>query len=303
MDNSKDFFRMIKEQIRIVDYARELGFTIVRRGKYFSLKEHDSVMIDDDKNCFWRNSRPGSGTSIGKGGSIIDFLMEFEDLSRNESIRVLRDRVDFQKPIQRNITDRTIPKKNGLVLPPKDKNMRKVFAYLTKTRKIKAEIIQDLVKRKQLYQDNHGNCVFVSYDEKGQAVFACRRGTNTYKPFYGDCIGCDYTRGFYINNNADELYVTESVIDALSVMSIFPECYRNYLVLASAGKTDATDYYLQSGKVKVLSIGTDNDRAGIVAAKILAKKAMEAGCKYYYDFPPEAEGKDWNAVLQRRMNA
>lgn len=110
----------------------------------------------------------------------------------------------------------------------------------------------------------------------------------------------DYARGFYIDNNADELYVTESVIDALSVMSLFPERHRNYLVLASVGKTDAADYYLQSEKVKLLSIGTDNDRAGIEAAKILAQKAMKAGCKYYYDFPPEAEGKDWNAVLQRR---
>ena len=60
-------YQIIKEQIRIIDYAPRLGFTVKRKGKYYSLKEHDSVIIDPEKNCFWRNSVPTIGTAIGKG--------------------------------------------------------------------------------------------------------------------------------------------------------------------------------------------------------------------------------------------
>ena len=75
--DKQEVYRMIKEQVKIVDYASRMGFTVVRRGRYFSLKEHDSVIINPEKNCFWRNSKMGTGRSIGKGGSIIDFVLEF----------------------------------------------------------------------------------------------------------------------------------------------------------------------------------------------------------------------------------
>ena len=67
--------------------------------------------------------------------------------------------------------------------------------------------MQEMVNRRQLYQDTHGNCVFLSYEsgEDGKAVFACRRGTNTFKPFYGDVEGCDYSKCFYFDNQAEKL--------------------------------------------------------------------------------------------------
>ena len=37
-------FKRIREEISIVNYASRSGYTIVRKGKYYSLKEHDSVM-------------------------------------------------------------------------------------------------------------------------------------------------------------------------------------------------------------------------------------------------------------------
>ena len=48
--NKSEKFRRIREEISIVDYASRSGYTIVRKGKYYSLKEHDSVMIDPVKN-------------------------------------------------------------------------------------------------------------------------------------------------------------------------------------------------------------------------------------------------------------
>ena len=78
---SKEKFDWIKENISIVDYASSIGFTPVRKGKYYSLKEHDSIIIDTHKNVYWQNSISGYGKCIGEMGSIIDFAMKFCNMS------------------------------------------------------------------------------------------------------------------------------------------------------------------------------------------------------------------------------
>ena len=84
---SKEKFDWIKENISIVDYASSIGFTSVRKGKYYSLKEHDSIIIDTHKNVYWQNSISGYGKCIGEMGSIIDFAMKFCNMSFYEVIR------------------------------------------------------------------------------------------------------------------------------------------------------------------------------------------------------------------------
>ena len=42
------------KDISIVDYARQIGFTPIKVGRYYSLKEHDSVRIDTSRNVFFR---------------------------------------------------------------------------------------------------------------------------------------------------------------------------------------------------------------------------------------------------------
>lgn len=80
-------FKRIREDLSIIEYASRSGFTLVRKGKYYSLKEHDSVMIDPVKNVYWQNSKMGYGKCIGKEGSIIDFAVNFNRMSMYEAIR------------------------------------------------------------------------------------------------------------------------------------------------------------------------------------------------------------------------
>ncbi|MDE6852900.1 MAG: DUF3991 and toprim domain-containing protein [Lachnospiraceae bacterium] len=306
----RDICGAVKDQVDIVSYARDIGYTVIRKGNYYSLKEHDSVMIDPQKNCYWRNSKPGNGSNISMGGSVIDFAMEFQGVSLDEALWVLGNRINFNSssrsvtPVQKRQNE---PESKTPQLPPKGQNMHKVFAYLIKTRGIAAEIVQELVKRKQLYQDNHGNCVFVSYDKKGQIVFACRRGTNTYVPFYGDVPGSDYSRGFCLDHQADKVYVTESVIDALSVMTLKGKDARqwNYLVLNGVGKWQTICTYLEDKRICSVWIGLDNDDPGAAAGIMLARKVKEIrpGIEVFFDFPPGKEGKDWNEVLVERRRS
>ena len=84
---SREIREAIKENIKIVDYARKIGFTPKKVGRYYTLKEHDSVRIDPVKNIFWQNS-------TGKSGSVIDFSIAFEGKTLAEALR------DFEKDIK-----------------------------------------------------------------------------------------------------------------------------------------------------------------------------------------------------------
>ena len=39
--------------VPVTDLAQRMGYSLVKKGRYYSLKEHDSVIIDTTKNCFW----------------------------------------------------------------------------------------------------------------------------------------------------------------------------------------------------------------------------------------------------------
>lgn len=302
-----EFYRCVKKQILITDYAREIGFTLVKKGKYYSLKEHDSVIIDPRRNCFWQNSVSGSGASIGKGGSIIDFAIQFTCTDMKDILREFGRRISGSSNKKRKQPEK-INHQKKMVLPNPDVNMHRVFAYLTQTRAISGKVVQEMVDRKMLYQDTSGNCVFVGYDitKKEKTVFACRRGTNTYKPFYGDVAGCDYNKCFYIDNCSRKLIITESFIDAMSVMTLCKDKWKeyNYLPLAGSGKWKAVITYLITGTIDHVIIATDNDKTGIETARQICFYIKEnyKEIRRTWKLPPKGRGKDWNEVLVKGVN-
>lgn len=299
-------YQIIKEQIRIIDYAPRLGFTVKRKGKYYSLKEHDSVIIDPEKNCFWRNSVPTIGTAIGKGGSIIDFVLEFTNMDLHEVLKVLTQEIGGAEQLSKlpQFEIQSTGEKRIFRLPEKGQHMHNVFAYLIKTRKIAPDIVQEMIHRKQLYQDVHKNCVFVGYDhaEKEKPVFACLRGTNTYRSFYGDVPGCDYKQGIYVDNQAAAIYITESMIESLSVMTLQREHWKNfnYLALAGVGKVESIYSYLPDRSIKEIWIGTNNDHGGKLACdllkKIIGKERPDV--QIIVDLPEQEN--DWNDLLKKK---
>lgn len=304
MDKAEKFKR-IREEVSILDYAKSIGFTPVRKGRYYSLKEHDSIMIDVDRNVYWQNSVPGSGRCIGEQGSVIDFAMRFNHMTCYEAIKEFEQIISGYYEVRKTKGQNNKQQSPGeLILPERDINMRKVFAYLTKTRCIAQSIVQDMVNRKILYQDKNGNCVFVGYDieDKNKIIFATKRGTNTKKPFYGDVKGCNYDKCLYIDNDSDILCVTEAVIDAMSIMTmtVNDDTKFDYLVLAGIGKWKCIDIYLKTGKFRKVIIAVDNDKAGIEIAEIIWNFMEQhySSIEKSKVLPPLKQGKDWNKVLQ-----
>ncbi len=65
------------------------------------------------------------------------------------------------------------------ILPPANKNMRRMFAYLVKSRGIDRAILASFAREKLIYEDTpYHNAVFVGMDENGIPRHAHKRSTN-----------------------------------------------------------------------------------------------------------------------------
>lgn len=284
------------KRISIVEYAEEIGFHPYKIGHYYSLKEHDSVRIDPDKNIFVQNS-------TGSGGSVIDFAMTFQGMDLKHAIRTLGGRTSSGHEKTEPEPGARKEKIVDLKLPEKDSTMKNIFAYLIKTRGIDQAIVQEMVQRKALYQDIHKNCVFLSRDDTGKPVFASIRGTNTYKKFVADAFGCDYSYGLFLPNGGNRLIVTESAIDAMSVMDLLEisgvdhKAY-DYLALSGCGKTEVIETHLRNREYRIVDLCLDNDAAGRRAANALAVRIKAISKAAVYTELPGKE-KDYNDVLKQ----
>lgn len=286
----------IESNIKIVDVANQMGYTLKREGRHYTIKEHESVRIDVDRNLFIRYSN-------GHRGSVIDFISEFKNQPKNEVINELASEINF------NYNSHGIKRKEkkpeevpALILPEKGQNMKNVFAYLTQSRYIDSKVVQEMVEKKHLYQDQNRNCVFVSYKNQ-QPVFASLCGTNTFLKFKGDVRGCDYNQGWFVSYNSEYLYVTESPIDAMSKMSLMRMSKRNYhafdqLALSGVTKYESVFEHLKEKKYKVVWIGVDADRAGEFCYQELKNRIKKEFPEVKIVRDRTKFTKDWNDELK-----
>lgn len=301
----QETYARISSKIKITDYAQELGFTLVRKGKYYSLKEHDSVMIDPEKNFFWRNSIPGEvGHAIGYGDSVIGFAKMFSGKSMKDILTDFSKRVseDYHSnevtPLRKQTS---IKEKKTLKMPAASSNMRRVFAYLIKTRNIDPSIVQLFIQQKMLYQDIHGNCVFVGYDQ-GKPAFVSLRGTNTNLRFVLDAEGSDYNIGIRIVNGSVQLIAFESAIDCMSFMSILkskniPLSDYDYLITSGSAKMEALFAHIRLFHIQNVILAYDNDIGGKKGVNAVKTRARELGVNVSIVPCFPEQNKDWNDVI------
>ncbi|MCI9577176.1 MAG: DUF3991 domain-containing protein [Clostridiales bacterium] len=297
---------LMKRDIPITEYAASLGFTLVQKGRFVSTKEHDSIMIDPVTNTY----RQFSVSPYKK--SIIDFSMQFENKSQSVATRDLMElwkqhHGTFDAAFYQSSSPQPEkpPDKAEFQLPKRDTNHKNVYAYLTKTRNIDKEIVEDFLHRNFLYQEKeHKNCVFVGYDSQQNPVFGSLRGTNSERRFLRDLPGSDYQQCMYIDNGKNTLIVTESAIDCMSVMSLTlakgnDPGQSNYLVLSGVSKISSLFHHIQNNpQINRVILALDYDNAGMEAAKTAADtlRAMEFPGTIAEAFPKIK--KDWNEELQ-----
>lgn len=202
-------------------------------------------------------------------------------------------------------------------LPPRASGKySNVFKYLTETRGISEDIILYCFKQHILYQDNHRNCVFVGYDENGEAKFASQRSTYQGSNYRPDVAFSDKSYSFNIPATAtcDRVYVFESPIDLLSHATLNcinsynhsrqcgteydPQCWLRYnrLSLSGASHEIALGSYLsRHPEIKNISCCLDNDETGRRTSQKIYDCYTAKG--YTVTIHCSGEGKDYNDAL------
>jgi hypothetical protein len=107
--------------VDLVDFLRRQGEQLVRSGREWRWKRHDSVTV---RGCQWfRHSRK-------EGGRAIDFVQRFYDLSFPDAVTLL---LGGESGVEWNQTSKSAPPpKKDFALPEANPDMRRVFAYLIK---------------------------------------------------------------------------------------------------------------------------------------------------------------------------
>lgn len=304
-EHYRDVLNYIKYGVPILTVAQDMGFTPVKDGNFYSLKEHDSVKFYPD-NSYYR-------FSTGKGGSTVDFVMEFGGYSSKEAIRTLKDqyvggRYDVIHAVREEGTPIPVPEKKPFVLPQKTTgSFSRAFAYLTKTRCLDPEVVQQCMKDGLIYEDQKHNVVFVGKDEAGNAAFATRHTTLTKSKFKRDVAGSRQDIGWMVKNpKAEKLYICEAPIDAMSIMTFRlqqgkPVEKASYLATCGTGKDKALYTRLRENpNIKVVVFGNDNDEAGKKANRKIFETLKKDFPKIMVKSLIPNNGKDINECLCKR---
>lgn len=306
----------VKDNVSLTAYASFLGYTVFKKGAYYSIKEMDSIIIYDDKS--WRR---WSNKGTINGGSQIDFELAF-GTSNNvpEAIHTLLGFIN-EPSLQYNDVSATkesfnkekhiTQESHEMILPPKADNYKRIYAYLMKTRGLSQEVVSYFVHNKLIYEEaEHHNLVFCGYDSSGEIKYAGMRGTVTYgnTSFKCDVPGNDKNYGVNIfNPESDELKVFESVIDLMSYMDITNDYESSKLVLGMTADNPLKRFLNEHpNTIRKITFCLDNDEAGLKAMLgdrehdgLVGLYRMNA---YETDYEVPSKGKDWNEYLLLKKN-
>ena len=256
--------------VDIVNYARSMGLELKRDGKDYRVKDYSGGFIISPEKNNW-NWFEGD-----QGGGVVQLCMFLENKTWQEAVGTLLN--EDMEPIRRapDWKPREEPPKE-FNLPPKNNTDKHVYAYLTKTRGIDAEIVKDMLDKGYIYENQHRSCVFVGRDKEGVPRHASVRSTNTVgKAYKKDVSGSQKKYSFSISGTSGNLNVFEAPIDALSYMSLQKLQGKpvNDSYVALGGVTDkALEQYLEDHKdIRQITVCTDGDEAGEKAAERIREK-------------------------------
>lgn len=268
-------------RVSLTDLASALGYTPVRKGSFYSLKEMDSVMIKNDASwCRW--SRMHSGAVDGKGGSQIDFMLQFGGCSTvPEAIHEIlaMSHINVFREVK---PEPKIAPPAQMILPEKSEGYKYLYAYLCQTRKLSPEVVSYFTHDlKILYESKeHHNLVFLGKDKAGEIKYAMQRGTSDIygRIFKGDVKGNDKSHGVNIVNPSSEiLKVFESSIDCMSYIDLTGDLESNKLVLGMLSDRPLLTFLEENPHIKEIWFCLDNDAPARAAVLGTDVKTLENG--------------------------
>jgi len=271
--------------IDIVAMLQGQGEKLKKQGRVYRWMRYDSTVID--RNRWYRHSRE-------IGGGPIQFMQHFYGMDFVEAVKYLLDGEEGAEFVQASRT----PEPKLPFTPPKlSKNMHRTFAYLIKTRKIDADIVQHFVNEKKILEtEEYHNTAFCGYDEKGEMKQMHLRSTLPGNRFFLDIDGSDKQYYFrHIGTNSD-VYVFEAPIDMLSYITMNKENWQesSYVCLGGVAIDALKNILSTNEQISKVYMCVDRDDAGDKTVKRIGDELNEMGYEWERILP---ENKDWNEDL------
>ena len=263
-------------------FLRAQGETLVRSGKEYRWKAHDSLTVCGNK--WFRHSQ-------SKGGLPVDFVMEFYGKSFPEAVQMLTGEPGEVQP------EADPAPSPAFRLPLRNVTNANILNYLTQERKLSPSLVNFFIAAGDIYEDAaHHNVVFVGRDADGHPRYASSRGIN--EKFRQDAAGAEKAFGFAHRGTDKQLLVFEAPIDLLSFIELFPKNWQqhNYLSLGGVSSKALRQFLSERPDVERVFLCLDADKAG------------EDACKRLTALLPDTVSvtriqpcmKDWNDVLVHR---
>ena len=263
-------------------FLRAQGETLVRSGKEYRWKAHDSLTVCGNK--WFRHSQ-------SKGGFPVDFVMEFYGKSFPEAVQMLTGEPGEAQP------EADSAPSPAFRLPLRNVTNANILNYLTQERKLSPSLVNFFIAAGDIYEDSsHHNVVFVGRDADGHPRYASSRGIR--EKFRQDAAGAEKAFGFAHRGTDKQLLVFEATIDLLSFIELFPKNWQqhNYLSLGGVSGKALRQFLSERPDVERVFLCLDSDKAG------------EDACKRLAGLLPDTVSvtriqpcmKDWNDVLAHR---
>lgn len=278
-----------KEQARKTDLCELLlsqGETLRKSGSEYEWRDGSQKVTIRDNLWFHQYEQ--------KGGDAIDFVQRFFDKDYPEAVEyLLGDRTG--RPNKSQAKD-FIPA-NKLILPARNDNMRRVFAYLLFQRGLHRDVVYAFAHKQMIFEsEKYHNAVFVGFDRNGTPRHANLRGTGKESTFKGNAIGSIPEYSFHWNGNSQRLFLFEAPIDMMSFISMNNENWQRHSYAAACSVSDRILFQLlkDNPNISEVFLCLDNDEPGQAAAKRISDKLFTHGIKATILVP---EHKDWNEDL------
>ena len=267
-------------QTDLVSFLNAQGEQLVKSGREYRWKKHDSVTISG--NRWYRHSQ-------GMGGYPVDFVMEFYNATFPETMKMLigEEGEGRQKSCPAPSQDFRLPEKN------EDDEL--IVKYLTESRALEKNLVMEWIARGDIYEEKkRHNVVFAGRDADSIPRYAHCRGTGEIK-YRGDVVGSDKSYGFSYRGTDNQLFVFEAAIDLLSFIQLFPKDWkkRSYLSLGGVSSVALMTFLSERPQITSVFLCLDNDQAGNEACEKLAEEILEG----YSVIRLKPSRKDWNEIL------
>ena len=272
-------------QTNIAELLRSQGETLKRSGSEYEWRDGSEKVTVRGNLWFHQYEQVG--------GDAIDFVRRFYNKLYPEAMEFLLGRsggvLTVSPPVQKE--------EKPFVLPPKNDNMRRVFAYLLNRRGIDQEVLYAFVHKGMIYESaDYHNTVFVGFDSNGNAKHAHKRGTGSESSYKGNVTGSQPEFSFHWYGQSDRLYLFEAPIDMLSFISMQKEGWRQHSYAASCSVSDRVLFQMlkDNPDIRQVVLCLDSDEPGQTAAKRIADKLFVQGVSSEILIPYH---KDWNEDL------